>query len=65
VDGEYADILLNRLPKIEHTETYVYQLGFFTDPSARGTQLAHALFLVLFAAIITVEWGLRKRAGLV
>jgi len=65
VDGQYADLLLTRLPKIEHTSTSVYQLGFFTDPSAVGTRLAHGIFLALFALIITLEWGLRKRAGLV
>ena len=65
VDGQYADVLLSRLPKIEHTETSIYQLGFFTDPDARGTQLAHWIFLTLFAALITLEWALRKRAGLV
>ena len=65
VEGQYADMLLTRLPKIEHTSTYVYQLGFFTDPSALGTQVAHGIFLALFAVLITLEWGLRKRAGLV
>lgn len=65
VDGPYADVLLSRMPKIEHVETSVYQLGFFTDPAAAGTKWAHWGFLGLFAVVITLEWGLRKRAGLV
>jgi hypothetical protein len=65
VDGQYADVLLSRLPKIEHTEVSILQLGFFTDPAAIGTQIAHWSFLLLFALIITLEWGLRKRAGLI
>jgi hypothetical protein len=65
VDGQYADMLLTRLPKIEHTSTYVYQLGFFTDPSALGTKLSHWIFLALFALLITLEWAWRKHAGLV
>jgi hypothetical protein len=64
VDGEYADLLLARLPKIEHAEASILQLGLFTDPSATGTQVAHWSFLALFASIIGLEWGLRKRAGL-
>ncbi|HEY4329249.1 MAG TPA: hypothetical protein VGN88_05900 [Phycisphaerae bacterium] len=65
LDGQYADVLLSQLPKIQHVETSVYQLGFFTDPTASGTKLAHWSFLALFALIITIEWALRKWAGLV
>jgi hypothetical protein len=65
VDGEYADILLSRLPEIERQEVSILQLGLFTDPGAWGTQVAHWSFLALFALVITVEWGVRKWVGLV
>jgi hypothetical protein len=65
VDAGYADLLLSRLPKIEHKETSVYQLGFFTDPRAPGTYWAHWGFFCLFVLLITVEWIVRKAAGLV
>ncbi len=64
VDGQYADMLFSRLPKIEHTEISIYQLGFFTDPAAMGTKVSHGLYLAIFALLITLEWALRKRAGL-
>lgn len=60
-----ADVLFSRLPKIEHKETSTLRFGFFTDPAAEGTRWAHGLFLALFAILITGEWALRKRAGLV
>jgi hypothetical protein len=65
LDAQYADVLLSRLPAIEHTETLASQLGLFTDPAAPGTRAAHWSFLALFAALLTAEWLLRKRAGLV
>jgi len=65
LDLPYADVLLSRLPKIEHKETSVLQLGFFTDPEALGTRWAHGLFLLFFAMVITFEWAWRKKAGLV
>ncbi len=64
LDAPYASVLFSRLPKIEHHETSIQQIGFFTDPGAAGTKASHALFLVLFAILITLEWALRKRAGL-
>ena len=38
---------------------------FFTDPAAFGTKVAHWTFLALFAALLTVEWLIRKAAGLI
>jgi hypothetical protein len=65
LDAADADLLLSRLPEIRHTETSASQLGFFTDPAALGTRVAHWGFLGLFAVVLTAEWLLRKRAGLV
>jgi hypothetical protein len=65
LDAQYADLLLSRLPEIKHTETLASQIGFFTDPNASGTRIAHGSFLAIFAILLTAEWLLRKRAGLV
>jgi len=65
LDANYADILASHLPAIERTESVPEQIGFFTNPDARGTKWAHWTFLLLFATLLTAEWAIRKRAGLV
>ncbi len=65
VDAPYAGLLLSRMPKIQHTETSAYQLGFFTDPDASGTYWAHWGFFGLFVLLLTLEWIVRKMTGLV
>jgi hypothetical protein len=65
LDANDADLLASHLPAIQHTEFTSEEIGFFTKPDAFGTRLAHWSFLLLFAALLTTEWTLRKRAGLV
>ena len=65
LDANYADVLASHLPEIQRTQTRTEEVGFFTDPSARGTKMAHWVFLAVFAGLLTAEWGIRKAAGLV
>jgi hypothetical protein len=65
VDACYVDVLASHIPEIQRTETIVEEVGFFTDPNARGTRIAHWTFLALFAALLTAEWAIRKAVGLV
>jgi hypothetical protein len=65
LDANYADILASHIPAIEHTESSTEEIGFFTNPDALGTRVAHWSYLLVFAVLLTTEWMLRKRAGLV
>ena len=65
LDGPYFDVLGNHLPVIDHTETQVVQAGLFSNPDDPRTKAAHWAFFALFVILITTEWILRKRGGLV
>ncbi|MCL2647346.1 MAG: hypothetical protein FWD61_10150 [Phycisphaerales bacterium] len=65
LDACYIDLLAANLPEVKRTHTITENIGFFTDPAARGTKIAHWSFFSLFAALIAAEWLLRKRAGLI
>jgi hypothetical protein len=65
LDGPYADILAEHLPKLNYTTETVEEVGLFADPNDRHTRVAHWAFLGLFAAVATAEWVIRKAAGLV
>jgi hypothetical protein len=65
LDANYADILASHLHAIERIESIPEQIGFFTNPDARGTKAAHWTYLLLFALLLTAEWIIRKRAGLI
>ena len=64
-DGAYFDVLANHLPVIDHTDVQVVQAGLFSNPADPRTQYAHWAFFAIFAVLITAEWVLRKRGGLV
>lgn len=65
VDASAADILASHLPAIQHTFYIPQQVGLFSDPKNRYTAIAHWTFLGLFATLITAEWLLRKRGGMI
>jgi hypothetical protein len=65
VDGPYFDVLANHLPVIDHTEIQVVQAGLFSNPDDPRTQAAHWAFFAIFVILITAEWIIRKRGGLV
>ena len=65
LDGPYFDVLASQLPMIDHSETVVAQAGLFSNPNDVRTKYAHWTFFAIFVALITAEWILRKRGGLV
>lgn len=65
VDADFADVLAANLPAVERTQVSVHEAGFFSDPRAEGTKIAHWVFLMLFAVLISAEWAMRKAAGLI
>jgi hypothetical protein len=65
LDGPWFDVLANHLPVIDHTETQIVQAGLFSNPNDPRTALAHWVFFAIFVVLITAEWILRKRGGLV
>ena len=65
LDGPYFDVLASHLPVIDHTETQVVQAGLFSNPADVRTRYAHWGFFALFVVLISAEWILRKRGGLV
>ena len=65
LDGAYADVLAANLPELHQTTTSQEQAGLFADPKSRWTLATHAVFMGLFALLLTLEWGIRKWAGMV
>ncbi len=63
--GPYANMLARRLPKLSQTLKIPQQAGLFLHPRSGWTKFMHYLLLTLFAGLITLEWVLRKRAGLI
>lgn len=63
--GPYANMLARRLPKLSQTLKIPQQAGLFLHPRSGWTKFLHYLLLTLFAGLITLEWVLRKRAGLI
>jgi len=65
LDGAYFDVLGDHVPVIDRTETIVSQAGLFSSPNDPRTWWAHWIFFGTFVVLLTAEWILRKRGGLV
>jgi hypothetical protein len=65
LDGPYADVLAEHVPKLNYTTETVEQAGLFTHPDGRYARLSHWVFLAAFVVITSAEWIVRKAAGLV
>lgn len=65
VEGPYADALASMLPEVRQTRRSTEQVGFFASAENRLTHVLHWVFLLVFAGVITAEWLVRKRSGMV
>jgi hypothetical protein len=65
LDGPDFGRLASELPQTDHVGTAVFRIGLFDDPRNWRTRFAHWSALVAFVGLITAEWILRKRGGLV
>lgn len=65
LDGPYFDVLAGHVPVVSHTEVQITQAGLFSNPDDPRTSYAHWAFFGTFVLLITAEWVLRKRGGLV
>ena len=64
LDGPYAALLAEQLPRPKLEQTTIEQLGLFGDPKNRYTRLTHWVFLGVFCVLITTEWVVRKVYGM-
>ena len=65
LDGPFFDVMGNHLPVVDRTQTVILQAGLFSSPNNPRTYWAHWIFFGIFVLLITAEWVLRKRGGLV
>ncbi|NNM85594.1 MAG: VWA domain-containing protein [Phycisphaerales bacterium] len=65
VRGPFAALLLKQIPKAKKTFHIPEQAGLFSNPHSGYTRLAHFLFLLVFAGVVTAEWIVRKMSGVV
>jgi hypothetical protein len=63
---QYADLLAEHVPVLQFSDPSAKQIALFANPDKEPyARMTHWVFLGLFAALITAEWIIRKRAGLV
>ena len=65
MEGCWFDVLAGHVPVVDRINTRITQAGLFSDPNDPRTKLAHWGFFTLFVLLLTSEWILRKRGGLV
>ena len=53
------------LPNVDHLRTEDRRLGLFEDPQSPSTRYLHWATFLFFVGVLTTEWIVRKRRGLV
>lgn len=65
VNGAYADVLAEQIPELNYVTSSAEQIGLFNDPKERYSRQTHWIFMAIFVGLLTTEWIIRKRVGLV
>ena len=63
--GPFADILARYMPPVKQVIKIPESTSLFAHPHSASTFWLHVLFMLLFIALLTTEWLLRKSAGMV
>ena len=63
--GPFADILAGYMPPVKQVIEIPDSTSLFEHPHSTLTFWLHVLFMVLFVALLTSEWLIRKSAGMV
>lgn len=64
-DGPDFAKLADALPNVDHAQTTASRIGLFDDANPGVTRAVHWAFLLVFVALLTAEWVVRKRGGMV
>ncbi|MGC9258658.1 MAG: hypothetical protein ACP5I8_01075 [Phycisphaerae bacterium] len=65
LSGPFAGILASYMPPVKQMIKIPENTGFFAHPHSASTFWLHVLFMVLFIALLTAEWLIRRAAGMV
>lgn len=63
--GPFANILAGYMPPVKQVIKIPESTSLFAHPHSASTFWLHVLFMLLFIALLTTEWLLRKSAGMV
>ncbi len=63
--GPFANILAGYMPPVQQVIKIPESTSLFAHPHSASTFWLHVLFMLLFIALLTTEWLLRKSAGMV
>jgi hypothetical protein len=64
-DVSDAQKLAAALPTTDHAETLSRRIGLFENPNESSTRYLHWAVFVTFVIVLSAEWVIRKRRGLV
>jgi hypothetical protein len=63
-DADNFAALSSKLPRTDHVRTVESRIGFFTPEPNWQSRAVHWIAFAIFVALITIEWILRKREGM-